>query len=72
MASVPALADTPLATEVGMRISTASLRERCRQFLDWLIIGPAGSTVVSRAVIPASTPGYPIARPRHDLSRVRR
>jgi hypothetical protein len=45
-----------------MRISTASLRERCRQFLDWIIIGPAGATVVTRSVIPSSTTGYPIAR----------
>jgi hypothetical protein len=69
LASDPALADIPLATEVEMPISAASLRERSRRFLDWLIIGPAGPIVVSRPVVPASTTGYPIARPR---SRVRR
>jgi hypothetical protein len=45
-----------------MRISTASVRDRSRRFLDWLIIGPAGPTVVTRAVVPASTTGYPVAR----------
>jgi hypothetical protein len=54
-----------------MRISAASLRERSRRFLDWLIIGPAGPTVVSRPVVPASVTGYPIARPQAGRSRVR-
>jgi hypothetical protein len=58
--------------EVGMHISAASLRERSRRFLDWLIIGPAGPTAVSRPVVPASVTGYPIARPPAYCSRVRR
>jgi hypothetical protein len=46
-----------------MRVTSASLRERCRRFLDWLIIGPAGPIAVSRPVVPGSVTGYPIARP---------
>ena len=54
-----------------MRDSSASLRERSRRFLDWLIIGPGGPIVVSRPVIPGSVTGYPSAPKRESATTLR-